>query len=265
MPSIYAHKKFGALVYKALPVDVREIIADGYECFLAGLHGPDTLFFHNPGMESEVQSIGSRMHKECFRKQYERAVLILNERDDNDRMAYFLGCICHYISDSACHPVVNEAMERTGMSHGKIETELERYILLKDGHNPMTYPTSAHLAVNMDVAEAASVFCPGVSTGEFLAALAAMKAAYKICRIPQTEIRNGICKIMEATGNEKKIASLLMSRQKSNMAHPYVKEIYEVMLSQVSVAADEIVRFARYYDENPVASDRLCLDYNGNR
>ncbi len=265
MPSIYAHKKFGALVYKALPVDVREIIADGYESFLVGLHGPDTHFFHNPGMESEVQAIGSRMHKECFKNQYERALSILNEKDDNDRMAYFLGCICHYISDSACHPLVSEAMESTGMSHGKIETELERYILLTDGHNPMTYPTSAHLPVNMEVAEAASVFYPGVSSGEFLSALAAMKAAYKICRLPQTGIRNGICKIMEATGNEKKIASLLMSRQKSNMAYPHVKAIYEMMISQVSEAADEIVRFARYYDENPEASDRLCLDYNGNR
>jgi hypothetical protein len=63
MPSSYAHKKFGSLVYKALPKDVRELVFDHLDYYLAGLHGPDVLFYYMPGADTPQARLGKNFIK----------------------------------------------------------------------------------------------------------------------------------------------------------------------------------------------------------
>jgi hypothetical protein len=263
MPSSYAHKKFGSLVYKALPKDVRELVFDHLDYYLAGLHGPDVLFYYMPGADTPQARLGQKLHKEAFVKLYNKAIEVLNEDDSDEKLVYFLGVICHYISDSACHPLVAKAIEETGMSHGKIEKEFERFLLINDDKNPMKYPCTAHIPVGAEVAEAASVFYKGITKGEFLSALVSMKAVGKICEIPNSAVRNSICRIMDVTGNSEKVASLMMSRQPSQILKRYLKELDKELKSSVSDAVEEVVKFARNYSGVIIASERLKLDFSG--
>lgn len=268
MPSTYAHKKFGALVYKNLKGDIKEIIAENYSYYLAGLHGPDVLFFHKTGYHSQVAEIGRAIHKTSFEKFYIHgaAQLYLNESDE--RLAYFIGCMCHYMLDSACHPLVNKAMDEVGMTHGKVELEFDRYIMEKDGNTPIKYPAWAHIPVSMEVAKEASDFYEGVRPEDFFLSLTTMKAVLMACGTNNDTVRQTLCKVMEKTGNEGKIASLIMSRQKSINVRKNLKDMYNKMLSEVDVTAEIIDKFVDYYADGFATFEtpkRLKMDFNGKR
>ena len=268
MPSTYAHKKFGALVYKGLSENTRALIADNKEYFLAGLHGPDVLFFHKAGYHSEVAAIGRRIHKESFEKFYIHGAAQLYLNDSEERLSYFVGCMCHYMLDSACHPLVNRAMDEVGMTHGKVEQELDRYLLEKDGKTPIKYPSWAHIPVSTEVAREASDFYEGTTPEDFLVAITSMKAVLMACGSNSNTIRHTLCTVMEKTGNEGKIASLIMSRQKSDMLRRNVKELYNVMLSEVEETVEFIEKFVGYYDDGFATFEtptRLKMDFNGKR
>ncbi|MGN0164743.1 MAG: zinc dependent phospholipase C family protein [Lachnospiraceae bacterium] len=263
MPSTYAHKKFGALVYKKLSKNVKELIADNYECFLAGLHGPDVLFFHVPGFNRDVAAVGRRMHKQSFELMYDNATDVLIMNYDDDKMAYFMGCICHYMLDSACHPLVNAAIKETGMTHGKIEVEFDRYLMEGDGNTPFAYPAWAHLPVMSEVAQAAAPFYPEISKEDYLVALTSMKAVLMTCGTRNDSLRHALCTLMEKTGNEAKISSLLMSKQKSRMIRKNVKELKSKLVSEVDETAALIEQFSESYDKGYKAPERFQMDFNG--
>lgn len=263
MPSTYAHKKFGALVYRNLPKDIKASTARHYAFFLAGLHGPDVLFFHKPGFQSSVAAIGRRMHRESFEEMYCNAVKVLIQEPDEEKLAYFTGCICHFMLDSACHPIVNKAIDETGMTHGKIEVEFDRYLLLKDGKAPIQYPSWGHIPVMKSVAEKASAFYPGVSAEDFLVSLTSMKAVIMACGSNNNAVRYTVCKVMEKAGHANKIASLVMSRQKSLMVSRYTGEMYRKLLAEVDTTVNLIARFAESYDMGYETPERFQMDFNG--
>ncbi len=264
MPSTYAHKKFGASVYKKLSGDLKETVAENKECFLAGLHGPDVLFFHKPGTDSIVAKTGRLMHKASFEEMYDYASEILDENSDAE-IAYFAGCICHFMLDSACHPIVNAGTDETGMTHGKIEMEFDRYLLLADKKTPMKYPHWAHIPVSAEVAETASRFYKGVSARDFFLSLASMKTVLMACGNNSDIARTIVCTVMEKTGNEGKIASLVMSRQKSRMISEYLKKMNEKLNETVDETVSELERFYKNIGKGYAAPERFLCNFNGIR
>lgn len=51
-----------------------------------------------------------------------------------------VGTVCHFMLDSACHWYVDAQIRETGESHNTIETEFERYLMEKDGLEPLRFP-----------------------------------------------------------------------------------------------------------------------------
>lgn len=262
MPSTYAHKKFGAKVLKKLPKDVRELILDNLDEYLVGLHGPDVLFFYRPGTSSEVTKIGNKYHRTPFSVMFQRGKGQLNQHYSDESLVYFLGLLTHFYLDSAAHPLIGKAVDELGLSHGKVETEFDRYLLTKDGKKPVGYKAVAHLPVYPSVAQAASIFYDGVSTPDFLESLATMKAINLVCESDADRVRKTVCKIMDATGNTEKVASLVMSRQKSEKAAQTMKKLDLVLENEVDVCAEEIISFARDF-KNCEIQERFKMDYLG--
>ena len=244
MPALYAHKTFGALVYKKLPRKLRRTVADNYQEFLLGLHGPDTLFFHLTHAGDEASENAKVIHRRSFEEMYHKAHKRLSATADPAELSYFLGVICHFVLDAVCHPVVTEAMADTGLSHGKVEMEFERYLIKKNGREALKYPTYAHIPVSRSAAEHAAVFYDGVTPSRFFYSCASMKAINGICRINDKRVRKALTRVMDYTGNTKKVASLIMSRDESMMARKYVKKMYAAYTDSVDAAVDEAVTFA---------------------
>ena len=243
MPALYAHKIFGAKVYKELPDNIREIISEFKEEFLIGLHGPDVLFFHMPWKDGRVSKIGNRLHKRPFALLERRAFKVLKYEKDDAALAYFIGNICHFVLDMSCHPLVDSAVSKTGMNHGKIEMELDRELMSADGHEPLKYPSHAHLPVNRRTAEIASEFYKGVSSKEFFDGMLCMKATYAALNTDSRKAKKVLCMIMDKAGLGNKVSSVAMSSDKSKIAEDYVKIIAEKLDASVEAAVNEICDF----------------------
>ena len=151
MPAVYAHLQYGNEVAKALPPILGAIIEKYPEAFALGTQGPDILFYHEPLKKNTLRSKGSALHKvsgnQLFKEQAKKLLNLGNsleeiiEREGGAYVSYVCGFLCHFSLDVACHPYVNEKTSDE-VSHFKIESEFEKFLLKKDGISIRGYNTA---------------------------------------------------------------------------------------------------------------------------
>lgn len=142
MPCIYAHDSFGKKVACRLPGKIKRIIQKYPEEFQIGLQGPDFLFFYRPYRKLPVNQIGYWQHKHTMADFLSAQVPYLQKNREKKlaTYSYLMGFICHFALDSECHSFVISTCEKPGYNHLVIENEFDRYLLQRDGHQPVTYP-----------------------------------------------------------------------------------------------------------------------------
>ena len=168
MPSHYAHWYFGGLVRKALPAPLAELVESQPEPFLAGLQGPDVLFHYHPLRTNPVKREGSAIHDRSGLRFFEAARETLKAADTPAARSYLAGFLCHYMLDTACHPLVEEGMAASGASHSSVETDLDRrpatrqllYSLCRYVASPDFQPAAEVAAYELD-----AVFTPKTEAG----------------------------------------------------------------------------------------------------
>ena len=176
MPSEFAHKKFGALVYKKLPDDIKRIIAENKNEYLIALHGPDPYYFCLPSDHDRMVPVAQRHHQRAFAHMQKRAFSVIKNISDGPELSYYYGMICHFVLDTFCHPLVDKAIAETGLTHGKIEMEFERYLLDLNGKNALAYPSYAHLPIDKKTAVTAARFYEDSSAEDFYKCMVMMKS-----------------------------------------------------------------------------------------
>ncbi len=140
MPALYAHLRFGEEVAKNLSVPYVNLIERYPEAFALGTQGPDILFYHHPIKANEIRKKGTFLHtlsgEEFFLAQAEKLLQGANGGDiltENAAFAaYVCGFLCHFTLDVFCHPYINEQSSEA-VTHGKIESEFDKYVLRKNG------------------------------------------------------------------------------------------------------------------------------------
>lgn len=145
MPAMATHYLFGQDVYKALirkNIEIAEIVKNNKKDYNVGLQGPDLLFYYMPYKKNHVNEYGGEIHKlggliflenalSVLKKEKIKKDLFPEYENYFDRiLAYVLGFINHYTLDSNAHPVINELAEYNIINHIKMETELDREMLL---------------------------------------------------------------------------------------------------------------------------------------
>lgn len=148
MPAAYSHYRLGQLVLDKLNQPLKRVLETNQDLFDIGLHGPDILFYNRPYIHSKINRLGSAMHKERADIFFYQALEILKETKSAPQFAYLCGFICHYILDSNCHPYINTIIKETGVTHFEIETELDRYFMVKDRLDPLRTKLTDHIKVN---------------------------------------------------------------------------------------------------------------------
>lgn len=154
MPATYAHQLFGNLVFDALPDIFREKTAREKDLYNIGLQGPDILFYYHPLKSNPVSRLGHEMHQETGKVFFSKAVSALKAPDGvgeageasglqpetgiaDPAMIYLYGVLCHFALDSACHGYINAYEKEHGVSHCDIEGELDRYLIMQEGRDPL--------------------------------------------------------------------------------------------------------------------------------
>ncbi|MBO4398990.1 MAG: zinc dependent phospholipase C family protein [Lachnospiraceae bacterium] len=262
MPACYTHKKTGAFVYHKLSADTRRLIQRYLPYYLIGLHGPDILFYHPVPGEPQVAEFGRKLHHEGFRGFFENAKIVLQNSEDDRQLVYFYGYLCHLFSDHKIHAVLPDMYREAGVTHEKMEAELDRNLLLEDGHDPVTYPVAAHLTISRETAHAIAPFYLGVDERQVLASITTMKAAFTASRRKSHWYREAVSEVMAFAGHEKKIPSMIMTRDTSEAcqaAMPKLRALLDEAVTEAVEAIEEVTKYI-YSDEKMPNYIAFCLD-----
>ena len=160
MPTTYAHWKFGDAALKNLPEDPQKTVNQYRTLFDYGVHGPDIFFYYKVIKGNEINEFGDYLHGVAmrdiladFKKNYQTS----GNKDAS--LAYILGFLAHFTLDSYCHGYIDLKAETEGPSHGKIESQYDRHLLIKDGRDPVkTSVTTSLRPSRYDAAVIAHLF-----------------------------------------------------------------------------------------------------------
>lgn len=163
MPNYFAHLEFGRRVLDSLPLSLRKRVEVEKEAFFLGLYGPDPLFF---SPRRRVRQLGRSLHRQAVRPVAER---LRQAMEDGLPLShgYAAGFLCHFALDSACHPYVDTMASAGVVTHGQIEAELDRLLMLRVGLNPMEDTPMPPIPVAPELEQVLRAVYPGLSLRQF--------------------------------------------------------------------------------------------------
>lgn len=166
MPNIYAHWRFGDKCIEKLPENLQHIINNNREIFDYGVHGPDIFFYFNCLKHNYVNQFGTDMHNIPFIDTLKKIKPLYDRMLEKDEaLAYLIGFTAHFALDGYCHSYIERKEEATNeersrASHGKIETQFDKYLLRKDGLNPFKTKVTNTLKPSKKIARVISKIFP---------------------------------------------------------------------------------------------------------
>lgn len=159
MPGTYAHYKLGEDVKASLPAELLSPILEKPNCFSLGLHGPDPLFYYKPFTKNRVNRKAHDIHYALASEFFVPAKALYAARGKRtEDLAYLFGFVCHFALDSTGHPVVREKMAESNAAHTEIESAFDRFLLLRDGEDPLSYDTTHHFCVTQELSDVSGTY-----------------------------------------------------------------------------------------------------------
>lgn len=139
MPTTFTHDLFGKDVFRRLPDPMKETIRGAKGLYRIGLHGPDIFFYYRPIHKNKVNQTGHRMHREQASVFFKKSISEFLTDPSSELASYLLGFACHFLLDSTCHGYIGEFEKESGVSHAEIETELDRYFMVREKKELFSY------------------------------------------------------------------------------------------------------------------------------
>ncbi len=175
MPSDYTHLHFGKKAIHLLPDTLRRAAQNHKDLYEIGLQGPDILFFYQPLKKCEVNQTGYAMHEVSAKEFFYPAREILENASDRDAaLSYLAGFLGHYSLDHTCHGYIENKMRVSGLTHGEVEKEFDRYLMVLDQKAGQELDSAASIVASKKNAAVIADFFPTVSEDLILKALKSM-------------------------------------------------------------------------------------------
>ena len=234
LPASYTHYCFGRDVLAALPPSLQARIAPCRQLFDIGIHGPDVFFYNHPLTKNPVNRMGYAMHDQPGRTVFRRFAALDDGSDG--AFAYLAGFLCHFALDSSCHGYV-EQMVAQGVSHCRLETQLDRCFLLADGEDPVTRDPVAHLRPTAENARIMAAFFPQATERQVQGALAQMVFFHHLLMAksaPKRALLDGVFTVMKAKDG---FGAMVMTREDDPVCRPMVRHLRELYEAAVPLAA----------------------------
>ncbi|WP_040192701.1 zinc dependent phospholipase C family protein [Clostridium culturomicium] len=258
MPASYTHYDFGQAVYKKLSKEVKAVINDNKEAYNIGLNGPDILFYYKPLSKNFINRFGHEMHREEAARFFNNAKKHIVEHKEG--IPYILGFICHFILDSNCHPYIEDAISRSGVSHGEIEAELDGRIMRKSNLSPQSVNAGAHIIPTRKNARIISLFYEKISEGEIFKALKSVRFYNELlmCQndLKRKMIKGGLSKIKGGESFSHMIINVV--------PNPNCKSIIDKLLVLYDKSTDEAVQMIEEYYRNLTSDAPISERFNRN-
>jgi hypothetical protein len=274
MPSIYTHEAFGKAVLHQLPEEMKETIHEYPNLYQIGLQGPDVLFFYQPFKKNRTNSTGINMHSQSLLQWLIPATrMIYNKGKDTPEYSYYLGFILHYLLDSKCHPYINSMVKELRFNHIELETEFDRYLLTKRGHDPLHYPVYKLVPTDLGTALGISSLYrsyPGITTTAIYRSMKDMYFYKMILFAPSRRRRKVLERFCKAFGIYSMAQGHIMHTRinpKSDITNPH---LLQLVREQIPEAVDILTQIDALFDleETECLSEivkltRLHLNFKG--
>lgn len=158
MPAVYAHRRFGEETAKLLSPSLQTLINTYEEAFLLGTQGPDILFYHKPLKRNDTRLHGTAIHEKEGKDVFDALYSLWEKqgKEENAFLAYVLGFLCHFTLDALCHKYIDDNSSEA-LSHGKIESEFDKFVLRKDGKKIRGYNTTQPFSAGNGCKEACAL------------------------------------------------------------------------------------------------------------
>lgn len=251
MPAAFTHLYFGSRVLNSLEPELQKRIHGESELFYLGLQGPDILFFYHPLKKNPVSAIGYRMHQEQAYGFFKESRSVIEKSMDREAaLVYMLGFICHFTLDSECHGYIADAVKQTGVSHGEIEQELDKYLLRKQRLNPKRFDATARLAATERNAKIIAPFF-GIDPGTAAAAVHMMKRYTALLRTLSGIPKKIVFLVLRLTGSYDSVAGMFLNPKDNPLCRESNREL-ERRAKHAEAAARQLIASYLDYTESGI-------------
>jgi hypothetical protein len=261
MPATYAHYKFGKLVFKALPKEIRALIRENKAAYLLGLHGPDLVFYYRPVWKNKVNQSGVQMHKEPAIDFFEKGRRKYQEHPSNLLLSYLCGFLCHFMLDSECHPYINGYGEKHHLGHLEIETDFDRFLIEEDGKDPVHLNCTAHLCQDHDTEEVIASMFEGLTYRQIDQSIQGFRRCIRFFQCPTKGKRMFLRGVSRIVGQDKEIGGLIMDGVPKDACRKSCLHLKERLHAAVLPAAEIIEEYVYGIATGEPLCQRLARDY----
>ncbi len=234
MPSYYAHFRFGTAALALLPPDTHRSVQRFRRLYNVGLHGPDLFYSYHLIGGGPTATLGVRYHEQTGKAFFTRICRAIRMERSEAASAYLYGALCHYVLDSVLHPYILELAADTGVSHARLESEFDRYLLEQDGKlSGAGQKLTAHLKLTEGECDTVAKFYPPATAKTVKNALTATARFTKLSVTPEGTGRKMLEKGLDLL--DKDLRSMLISAQPDpRCVHlcPEILERYEAAMAQ---------------------------------
>lgn len=257
MPATYAHYRFGNDVYTILDKDLRRR-ADWYRpLYMAGLHGPDILFYYRPLSKNAVSSLGYHLHDVKGTDFFDERIEIARRSNEQDAsLAYLAGVVCHYTLDKTCHPYIDSAVKTSGFSHSALEASFDRALMVHDGLNPRIHHVTDHIIPTWEHADVIAQFYAPVDSAEVFEAMRSMVFCSNFLYAPtpaKTAISSAVMKISGYSA----LKDMMIPTYRNPWMRQYDRRLYELYQSALKKVPDMMQQFEQAFRNGT----RLGIDF----
>jgi len=282
MPTTYAHYKFGQNVLAKLPADIQSVIFEYPQLYYAGVHGPDLLFYYRPYSINPVNQRGYQMHHDSGFAFFREAADILNHQQrkkfkmpvgrygyDHASLSYLYGFLTHFALDSVCHPYIIEVDQKGKVRHFALEAELDRFLMTRDGYNPVTQRITGHVHPRMRNAKVIARFFPGLTEREVLDAMTGFKFWLNLLVMPgvirRTIFRTGLLFASFVIRDlYDKAKGLVIGLRPDRTCAPMINHlVYDLFPEAEKTAIELIKEFVNTVSGNEPWDERYRYDFHG--
>lgn len=266
MPSIYAHEKFGNMVYEKLPKEERKIIRQYYQAFQIGLQGPDYLFFYKERPEDKHKRKGYTLHRQDAFLFMENALEVIKRfGKESSQYSYILGFTLHFVLDSECHPYIEKVKKEIGCSHAEIECDFDYLMLLKDKQIPNKFKLAKLVPTSLAVSESIQPFYDeDMTVIKVQSALKRMKRTKALYYMPGPIKRNLFQFVMKKRNQYDRIYQQSILAFRNEKCRKQTDYLYKMTEQAVPVGVELIENFSNAV-EGGMLDKRFHKDFLGRK
>ena len=254
MPAIFTHVQFGKDVIASLSPSFSTLAKKYPQSFYAGTQGPDLLFYYKPwtGKKDPIRKQAWFLHDTAAEPFFLRAAKVLVDDSENydtegnflpqtKEAAYLLGFLCHFCLDYTVHPYIEECLA-SGISHAKIESELDKHHLQRQSLPKRGYNVAKLLLPAKESAEAiANVLA--IPTKEVKKALKSMRFINGLFS-NKCGLVHGICHaLLSIIGAQKPFGEMFLDKKDNALCAPLMQKLDDLYNEAIATATAVITEF----------------------